>query len=164
MLMHLEEKAIELLTHPEKYPGLRQLNLSSIKLRIWQYPAFDVYSSWTLYEENGYFGIRRIQWDRLTKALQTYPIIYGSDRLLPAETVTSLLDKLTAIKLPPFLKVPAFGLDGTFYGIKFGSLYSSAQFCWWSYLPEDWFSLAEWFREAVNSFEFYLPASTSVYY
>jgi len=159
--MNLEQKAIEILTHPENYPGLHKVDRGSIKLQIWQYPAFGVYSSWILYKANRSFGIRRVEWNRFTKAFPLEPITYGSDAILPTIDANSILSKLTAIKLSPFIPVSTIGLDGVIYGIQFESRHILVQLRWWWNLPEEWSSLREWFQEAVDMFEYYLPASTS---
>ena len=72
------------------------------------------------------------------------PIIHGSEAPIGAEEVRSLLDRLNAISLHPFIAANKIGLDGDIYGIEVGDSVMASRLSWWVGAPQrDWQPLVD---------------------
>ena len=152
-------EAMALLESPAKYPGLPARDRSLVQLRVWRYPSFQPSSSWAVLRVAKSLFLRRITWDQRRPVIAE-PITYGSEVPLDAAAFETLLHRLQAIELPPFLPVSTVGIDGTSYGVEVGSFGLSARLSWWESPPDAWSPLEEWHASAVAQFEGLLPAST----
>ena len=72
------------------------------------------------------------------------------------EELKAALEKLV---FPPFVLLNIVGLDGTRFGVKFGTAYYCSTIEWWSDAPDEWRALEAWHGMARTAFESRLPPS-----
>jgi hypothetical protein len=157
-----EEKAYRLLEYPEEYPGLLERREFDRKLLLFRYPSFGINTSWSLFNTNKEFWIRRIEWDRSRwfPSEDAEPFTFGCEIPCSSEFAEKILSSLSLIEFCPLKQPELIGLDGTIHGIKTGNYWLSCSLRWW-YLPtDDWKPLAQWFEKSANMFEKILPQST----
>lgn len=157
-----EQQALHCLEHPEGYPGLPARQAHNRRLRLWQYPAFEPYQSWTVFAHDSTAFVRRITWDRPGDArleLST-PTTYGSEAQLPSNDVCDIFSDLHRLVIPPFLAASTIVTHAPCYGIEFRTFSVTCRLQWLSSAPDEWQQLAEWFDRVVEYFESALPAST----
>lgn len=151
--------ALEILAHPERYPGLRVHKHLCVPLRVWCHPSFDPYISWAVLKAQSSFYVRRVIWDQSPTTLPE-PNTFGSEAALNAQVFVSLMHDLQTLAIPPFSATALVGLDGTRYGIEASDTMSSARLTWWEDHPETWAPLRAWHERAVAELEAPLPAQT----
>jgi hypothetical protein len=161
--MDLDRRAKLLLDNPEKYPALEAWPVFELVFRIWRYPALTSCSSWLLRENKGIFHVRRLEWDRFKDSRwpRGEPTIYGSESPVPTEEARSIVQRLRAISLPPFVEPRSFGIDGVTFGVEMMSYSMNRRLSWWCDAPEGWEPLAEWLGDTVAAFDALLPESTA---
>jgi hypothetical protein len=153
-------RAREILDSPLAYPGLVQRKRARVPLRVWRYPSFEPYCSWSVVESNEAQFIRRIVWDQSRTSL-VEPATYGCEAPLEPQTFGLLMSELHALELSPFRPDARFGIDGTSYGIEAEAYSVSTRLVWWEAAPDGWASLQVWYERSVAIFESLLPASTA---
>jgi hypothetical protein len=165
------KKAEQRLMNPETYPGLIQRNRQQRKLLIWCYPTFQPYSSWSIFDVDHHYWVRRIEWSRARHfSSNTFssddvdPYTYGCEAVIGNKSANTLLTTLSEFTLRPFQQPELMGRDGTIYGIEIGADWLPCRLTWWNLSVDDWQPLADWFERAVTEFEAVLPASTSCDY
>lgn len=157
-----EEQAYRLLEYPERYPGLLERREGDRKMLLFRYPSYAVNTSWSLFETNKVFWVRRIDWDR-SKGLpskETDPFTVGCETFCATELADDILSSLSSIKFCPLQQSDLIGIDGTFYGIRTGNYWLSCSLRWWDQPSNDWKPLAQWFGQSINRLEQILPQST----
>lgn len=158
----LDLKAMQMLESPESYPGLAERRFARTLVRIWRYPSFGPYSSWTLIQVKSQMFLRRVIWDR-SDMLAITPVTFGSEAQIEAPAYEGLLLRLREMQLSPFITVARLGLDGTTYGIETSVFGLAARLSWWETPPPEWAALGTWHAEAVETFAGLLPASTATF-
>jgi hypothetical protein len=161
MLHHREPSqalAVAYLAEPDAFPGLPSRKGQPV-VKLLRIPTFEAYSAWALFEFEGAFHVRRIEWEHGMK-LANVPGLYGSEAELDPATATSLLSDLAALSVPPVQKPGAYGFDGVGYAIIAGDHWCCAEFCWWEKPPEKWSDLAGWYDRALAAFDAVLPVNT----
>ncbi|RYD63265.1 MAG: hypothetical protein EOP83_12630 [Verrucomicrobiaceae bacterium] len=161
MLQHRDPDsalAVAYFAAPDAFPGLPR-SKGQLKVKLLKVPSFEPYSAWALFEHEGSYRIRRIEWDHGMK-LAKMPGTYGSEAELDASTAAALLSELASITIPAVQASKAWGLDGVSYAIAIGSFWCSSEFSWWSEPPAGWSELAAWYDRALAAFESALPVST----
>ena len=159
------DKAHQLLTHPESYPGLKKRSKSDRKLLIWSYPAHSVYCSWSLFVEQNANEpknclIRRIKWVRQgLPSEQTEPYTIGSEAVIDFQQVTAIIDRFYQIELKSLDSPNLIGIDGTIYGVEITDRRIDRYLSWWSIPPKDWQPLLIWFQNTITIFDDILPQS-----
>ncbi|MEP0872976.1 hypothetical protein NDA01_24470 [Trichocoleus desertorum AS-A10] len=159
-------KAYHRVKNPEAYPGLVERRKDQRKLFLWRYPSFAPYSSWSIFQEENYYWIRRIEWNQRQR-LPEHPddiFDYGCEALLANQVVNELLSTLGAIAFRPFQKTKfqkanLLILDGTAYGVEIENTWLSCRLEWRELPSDDWRPLMDWFERAVMEFEQVLPTS-----
>ena len=156
-------KAYYLLEHPEEYPGLVSHQLSDRQFLLLQYPTFEPYASWSLFQIGKHYWVRRVEWDRSKRIPfhETDPFTYGSTIKCPQALAEDVLSRLRSLAFRPFsIQQEGIGLDGTTYGISLGDFQLSCDIQWWCTPPDEWNEVAVWFRTTVLAFENLLPESS----
>ena len=154
-------KAHQLLTNPESYPGLKIRSKCDRSFLIWSYPSFANYYSWSLFIEpdaKQICFIRRIKWVRqclLKERIEPYTI--GSEAIIDFQRAKEIIDRFYQIKLPSCDLPNKIGIDGTIYGVEITDGKSDRFLSWWSIPPEDWQPLLIWFQDTVAIFDAILP-------
>ncbi len=131
-------------------------------LRVWQYPSFEPYCSWTILvpvdaklESEGWL-VRRATWEQRHYPFPGNPWIIWVDgtrhplprvwdRISPRQRVSDLLDSFDLLSVPSMQGVPELGLDGVTYGVKRAG---GQRLAWWWKGPPEWESLAAWHARA----------------
>lgn len=157
-----EEQAYRLLEYPERYPGLLKRREGDRKLLLFRYPSSSINTSWSLFETEEAFWLRRIDWDRSKwcPLEDVEPFTFGCEISCSPEFVKDILSSLSVIKFCPFKQPELIGIDGTFYGIKIEYYWLCCSVRWWEQPNDDWKPLAQWFDKTVKVFEQILPQST----
>ena len=94
-------------------------------------------------------------------ALEIWHDTFASEARLADGAVSSLMEGLRSLRLPPFIKVAGIGIDGTGYGIEVPSFMAGVKLSWWGEAPEEWDALRSWYRGAVSMLEAQLPTSVT---
>ena len=152
---HVDERE-QLLAHPERYPGLRPLPSPSV--RLWRYPAFQTWASWSLHHDRraDELWLRRIT----SGPSREEPAVlghWGAEARLELTQLHALERELTAIRVPALVSPDRFGLDGTMSGISAGPYVARTCFEWWCDAPPAFAELQRWHARARELFEVALP-------
>lgn len=158
-MRNLHDQALRLLESPLGYPGLPDHPRVRVLLRVWRYPSFQPYASWTLAQAREEVFLRRITWDQRHPLADT-PVTFGAEVVIQAQAYEPLLSTLRSIQLPPFIPANPAGIDGTTYGVELRDDVGSTGIAWWQTPPAEWAELGRWHSDAVAAFEALLPAST----
>jgi hypothetical protein len=156
---NLRTAALQLLEHSELYPGLPVHKPVRVRARLWRYPSFEPFISWTVLDVKGKFFVRRVVWEQTPTPLPQ-PTTFGSEATFDAKVFSTLAQSLQALSIPPFAATPSIGLDGTRNGIEIADFMSSTHLCWWEEGPESWTPLRLWHERAIAQLEATLPTQT----
>ena len=77
-----KQKAIQLLFHPESYPGMSTRNATDIKLLLWRNNSLGDYTSWTLIQAGDRCIVRRVVWNQRSTYHLNEPETYCADALI----------------------------------------------------------------------------------
>ena len=155
-------EARQLLEEPQHYAGFAVRKTAKPVLRLWRYPSFDPMASWALVRDEDAHVVRRVVCSPVSEAIagtDSFELRYdtfGTEAVLPAETVDALVSKLTGIVLPPFVRRHRAGLDGCSYGVQWGDPQEEVRLTWWRQSPSDWAEFRHWYAHAVITFENHL--------
>ncbi|MCW1886985.1 hypothetical protein OKA04_19760 [Luteolibacter flavescens] len=161
MLQHRDPKsalAVAYLAAPDAFPGLPR-RIGNIRVKLLKIPSFEPCTAWTLFEDQGTFCVRRIEWNQREDP-ETSPGAQGSDAAINSSIATTLLDGLTALTIPVAPKTREAGIDGVSYSVIIGDYWCNSEFAWWVEPPEEWKKLAIWYDRAIAAFEAVLPVRT----
>ncbi len=143
----------------EQFPLLQPFKPSSVLLRVWEYPAFREWTSWTLINSNGGVLLRRLIWHRTTSALAPDDfMLVGADATFLVDRWRVMRTQLQQVVLPAFAGGDVEARDGTAFGIEWTRLGGSARLHWWPEPPAGWEALACWQQQAAAEFQRHLPA------
>ncbi|WP_152613568.1 hypothetical protein [Inquilinus limosus] len=106
---HDDGPARALLDRAEAYPGLVEHRNARQLLRLWRYPSFEPWCSWTVIEARSGLFLRRVIWDQHDRSGMPQPVTYGCEAPLPPEVIGPVLGDLAAIRLVPFPTASASG-------------------------------------------------------
>lgn len=156
------DEAQELLQHPERYPALVPRQVGDRKLLIWVFPVFGICTSWSVFQDDGGYVVRRIEWnaDKEYASMEVPPATVGSEAKLPTALFESLVARLEDIPYKTFTQGGGTHTDGESYTIQFGQQTSMTQIHWMNWYPAQWQPLKDWFRHASDVFDSVLPQST----
>ncbi len=155
-------EAEQLLEAPQHYAGFAVRKSARPVLRLWRYPAFDPMAAWALMGDEDAHVVRRVVCSPVTEAIagtDSFEVRYdtfGTEAVLPTETVDALVSKLTEIAMPPSVHRHPAGLDGCTYGIMWSRPGEEVRLTWWGRSPQDWALLRLWYARAVTTFEDHL--------
>lgn len=159
--MQTEAEARRLLERPLEYPGLVERRGASQEVRIWRSPSFDPESSWTMIADKSGWYVRRVVYVRRSAAGEIRHDTFASEVRLAEPLALSLVRDLRAIRIAPFVKLSALGLDGATYGIETTAFMAQVRVSWWGKAPEEWNALRSWYGAAIGVLEAQLPPSTT---
>jgi len=145
-----EAKGYELLKNAFSYPGFSSRSGEHEGIRIWVYPSFQPFVSFSISKfRDGYF-LRRVIWDYGTKTLTQEPQTYCAEIEVDKSVFTELVESLAVIKLAPYKPAEMLGIDGIRYGVTKLKFMSETTLDWWGCFPEDWHELREWHYKYLN--------------
>lgn len=156
-----EQAALDILRNPERFTGLPRRRDADRLLCIWRAPSFASHASWSLFREDDRYIVRRLEHDhaRGLPINTDDPHIYGAEALLSASQGRALLDRFETLHLPPFRCTQKPGLDGTYYGVRYGGTAQGVDLRWWEH-PAEWEALDTLCAEAADQMDLALPTST----
>jgi hypothetical protein len=158
--MQTEEEARRLLERPLEYPGLVKRRGACQEVRIWRSPSFDPDSSWTILSDKSGWYVRRVVYARRSMAGEVWHDTFASEVHLAEPLALSLIGDLRAIRIAPFVRLGAVGLDGARYGIETTAFMVQVRLSWWGAAPQEWSALRSWYGAAISVLEAQLPPST----
>ena len=159
----LEESAMNLLLNPESLIENRKANLL---FRFWQFPSFERYKVWAVYQEpenEETFLLQRIIWNRpgdyrrltnpfvgLKQGFHTKPSISTRISVLDASVINPYFEELFQINIRPVALKNGLEEDGIRFGFEYKKFMANAGFSWWCRAPEEWEALEKWFLKTKN--------------
>ena len=158
------EKAHLLLESSWIYPGLPPLPKLKfeVKWRIFIYPSFEPYVSWSMIQTKDKYLVRRVIWDQRKEVVGDEPLTYGAEIIIDKTLVDEIYASLSRISMNPFIQ-DSFGLDGTSKGIEFGSnliFGSKRTISWWGTPDPTWTPFVKWFNKYVPLINSLFPDPT----
>jgi hypothetical protein len=145
------------LRRAENFQLLQPLGRSTVLLRIWQYPTFTHWTSWTVITANQGLLLRRLIWTGHAPAGVVEPVLIGSEAILPRETWKLVETGLMSLQIKSLKLDGLSGLDGTVYGVEYSKLSVGVQLTWWQAPPAEWIGMSDWWQKAISAFEGHLP-------
>ncbi|MGX5174287.1 hypothetical protein ACUR5C_09730 [Aliikangiella sp. IMCC44653] len=145
------DRAYNLLENPYSYPGMVDRKNIAENLRLWVYPSFEPFVSFTLAHQKNEYFVRRVIWDHRTKTMTDEPQTYCGEVRVEKSVLEDMSSKLSRIELKPFALSDLIGIDGIRCGIEFGDYCLTTKLSWWdAAIPENWKALQEWHSEYIN--------------
>jgi hypothetical protein len=144
------------LSYAERFPLLQKLSRVEVRVRLWTYPSFDEWKSWTVIQADQGLLLRRLTWTQ-SRVPVSSPITTGAEALFPEEGWKQLESELEAQTIRPITKLSGIVLDGTWYGLACKSYQSSIEMQWQNQPPAEWKAVYGWWQKAVTIFDDLLP-------
>lgn len=153
----LEQRGYELSEDPFGYPGMVQRGFSHKSIRIWVYPSFEPFVSFTLAKfKEGYFA-RRMVWDQRKQVMTDEPQTYCAEIEVSDSVFQELAKSLAQINLSPFEPAEMLGIDGVRFGVTLEQFMSETTLHWWGCYPEAWNELRAWHGTYINKLNGLFP-------
>jgi hypothetical protein len=149
----LEERALVRLARPLE--ARVDLDRAAVVVRIWQYPAFEPYSSWCLIRgvaaRAERWLVRRTTWERSADHERTRdplkqaafmvdpapaPSIAVQDAVVETDFATAFIERLGTLALPALVACQGLGIDGVENGIETEG--GRVRLQWWCEGPPAW--------------------------
>jgi hypothetical protein len=159
----VQKRALWALGHAQELEPVGPVRRLQPELRVWHYPAFHPWVSWTVLREGRSSGgvarlwVREVSWDmpadmrRLSDPMEglrcgfhTRPTLGVRDAELPAEQYQSLASAGSEVRIPIVTPDHAFGLDGETFGIETGDHFARFRCEWWGDGPQEWTDWVRW--------------------
>lgn len=145
-----QNKAYMLLEDALKYPGLANRSMITKKIRLWVYPSFEPFVSWTVFGSGKEFFARRVIWDQRKVVLTEEPQTFGAEVRIDESVIEEIQATLGRLELKPFIPVNTLGIDGTAQGVEYGGHVPSAKLSWWGEPEQSWEPLANWLNKYIG--------------
>lgn len=156
----LEERAMACLARPLDAPARAALERASAVVRIWQYPAFEPYTSWCLIRcvaaNAERWLVRRTTWERsldyerarnpLKQAAfmvdpEPVPTIDIQDAVVGTDFATAFIARVGTLVPPAIIASQGLGIDGVENGIE--TERGRLRLDWWCDGPPAWRAFTE---------------------
>jgi hypothetical protein len=154
------ELAYKLLEKPFEYPGMVERSNITERIRLWVYPSFQPFVSFTIGSERNDYYLRRVVWNHQMMTMTDEPQTYCCEVPIKESVYTELNEGLSKLVLSPFISSSLVGIDGVRYGIEFGDYLQPVRLSWWSTPPKDWGELHKWHANYINKINGLLPQSS----
>jgi hypothetical protein len=160
MSKETQDAAERILAKPHVYPGL--LPVPEAEMRLWIYPSFAPYASWSVHRAMSRIIVRRVVAQPRISPLEagTGMQSYASEADVAESEVSATLASFECLDLVALARHPpqGLGIDGTVFGIQRGCGPSAQVLEWWSVFPPALSSIAEWHRITRRLLNGFLPA------
>jgi hypothetical protein len=161
-----EERALSYLRDATTIPSAPPLTGYRLRFRLWHYPAFDAYRSWSVFElsrrrEPASLLVRQVTWDRLhdcqrlrnpllglQEGFHSHPKIEVRDRPLDASELAARLAAAHSVSVPIVGRDRGITLDGVTFGYEEED--GSPRLEWWCDGPAEWREFTTWAREMMQ--------------
>jgi hypothetical protein len=165
-MQEVEQRARAYLRNTSTIPSAQALTNYLLRLRLWHYPAFEAYRSWSVFEPHqrrqpSELLIRQVTWDRahdsnrlhdpllgLQQGFHTFPKMEVRDRALDVAAFAERLDAAHSISLPLVGRSGGACLDGAMFG--FEERDGSPRLEWCCDGPAEWQEFTTWAREMMR--------------
>jgi hypothetical protein len=166
-MQETEERAHSYLQHATTIPSAPPLMGYWLRFKLWHYPAFHAYQSWSIFElrrrsEPALLVVRQVTWDRphdyqrlrvdpllgLQEGFHTHPKIELRDRPLDASEVATRLAAAQSISVPIVGRDSGVTLDGAMFGYEERG--GSPRLEWCCDGPAEWREFTIWAREMMR--------------
>lgn len=154
------EKAYKLLEKTFEYPGMVVRQNVRERIRLWVYPSFLPFVSFTIGSMGNDLFLRRVVWDQRVMTITDDPQTYCSEISIDKSVLVELNDSLSKLVLSPFISSGLVGIDGVRFGIEFGDYLQPVRLSWWSTPPKDWGELHKWHSKYLCKINGLLPSSS----
>ena len=149
----LEQKGYKLSENSFEYPGMVKRGAAHKSIRIWIYPSFEPFVSFTLAKFKGGFFARRMVWDQRKQVMTDEPQTYCAEISIEESVFIELTESLAKINLSPFEPVEMLGIDGVRFGVTSTQFMSESTLDWWGCYPESWSELRAWHDKYLNKLD-----------
>jgi hypothetical protein len=151
------QRALEDATEHEPREVVRHLRPL---LRLWSYPAFLAYTSWTVFDppdDTHTRLLRQVQWDRpydllpfadplegVKRGWQAPPTLSIRDAQVADALLRRHLEELRRLPIPVAGVEAPVGVDGELFGLQYDGVFLATRLQWWEEGPQAWsaFTLA----------------------
>ena len=166
-MQETEKQAHHYLRDATSVPSAPPLINHSLRFRLWHYPAFDAYRSWSIFElrrsnEPASLLVRQVTWDRphdcqrlrvdpllgLQEGFHTDPKIEIRDRPLNASDLAERLAAAQSVSVPIVGRDSGICLDGARFGYEERD--GSPRLQWCCDGPPEWREFTTWAREMMK--------------
>ncbi|MCB9641378.1 MAG: hypothetical protein H6727_20930 [Myxococcales bacterium] len=157
-------KARSLIENPETFESLPQRCIEDRAFLLWQIPAFDIWSSWSAFQDentrvSGEYWLRRVQWNP-SKELPSHvapPTAIASEAILPKRVLNGVLMGLS-IQLPEHFFPDPLYLDPSEVCVE---VKSERHHLRYHFVPQGSPStMQNWLTETIQTLDAFLPEST----
>ena len=152
------EEAAWVLEHAETYELLPKHPKLRAVARLWEYPTFTPWISWTVLTTHSGLFVRRLVWHKTQPSYGSLSL-YGSEAMLPQGLWKQHLHDLSKLKIALAVG-DVLGLDGTVYGLELIGTLNTIRTAWWLEPPPGSEELGKWHSRVSEEFQQYLPAMT----
>lgn len=112
-----EKKGYELVRNAFAYPGFKERKGEHEGMRVWVYPSFQPFVSYSISKFREGFFLRRVIWDYGTKTITEEPQTYCSEIEVQESVFSELKSTLSEIEVAPFKPAEMLGIDGVRFGV-----------------------------------------------
>ena len=154
-LQELEDRGRRALEYPDQQEPQEVLRSFLPHLRLWHYPAFGSYISWTIYRPrvgSEPWMARQVQWNRshdlqrfsnplegVRRGFRTPPTLIIQDLQMSSDRLRPYLQDLAQIPLLIIDAKEHLRVDGASHGVEiFQQFLSHARMEWWGDGPQEW--------------------------
>ena len=161
-----EERAHTYLRDATTVPSAPALTGYWLRFRLWHYPAFEAYRSWSVFElrrrrESTVLVVRQVTWDRphdcqrlrdpllgLQEGFHSHPKIELRDRPLDASELATRLAGAQSLSVPIVGRDSGICVDGAMFGYEERD--GSPRLEWCCNGPAEWREFTTWAREMMR--------------
>lgn len=165
-LHETEDRALGYLRDATTIPSAPPLTGDWLRFRLWHYPAFEAYQSWSVFELRGpralpSFVVRQVAWDRphdcqrlrdprlgLQEGFHSHPKIELRDRPLDATEFETKLAVARSVSVPIVGRDRGICVDGAMFGYEERG--GSPRLEWCCEGPAEWREFTTWAREMMR--------------
>jgi len=164
-LHETEQRAHSYLRDATAIPSAPLLTSYWLRLRLWHYPAFEAYHSWSVFElrrrEAALIVVRQVTWDRpydcqrlrdpllgLQEGFHSHPKIELRDRPLDVSELATRLAAARSVSVPIVGQHSGICVDGAMFGYEEQD--GSPRLEWCCEGPAKWREFTTWARDMMR--------------
>jgi hypothetical protein len=145
-----EQRALNLLFHPELYPGMPKRESSKIKIFLWENNSLGEYTTWTIFDDEGRNFIRKVRWEQRAMYRLENPETYCSETVITQEVVDKIISSFLKIKIEMRDENVKYNL--CIDGVKRGVIFQGYEVEWDSSSAQEVNAIGNWYNEVMTVF------------
>lgn len=168
----LESKARQMIDNPSFFPKDETTKQFLPTLHLWISSSFTPDKHWIFYNPRLQLNpqpkprVKQLIWQKqedfnrlnnpligLQEGFHTEPAFEIKTIEIDKEIFDKLHTNLAKIKVLPFVKDEILGLDGEHFGVETLGSYHNAKITWWTFYPQEWKELVEWYKKVRQFLE-----------